>query len=147
MTALPEVPEAVKQAFRAAKTNLGGRAPELAMIVELFPAVLERFQEVFICVDALDEFVVEYRAGFLRAMHQILEQSQNAKLFVTARSHIQSVLKGNIPLDISIITIQPLFSDIKLFLETKLDTDPHPQAMNGRLRSEFLKKIKKPSEM
>ena len=145
VTGLPGIPEVVIQAFRAAKPHLGGRAPALAKIIELFPAVLERFQRVFICVDALDEFVVEYRAQFLRSLRQVLDKSPNTRLLLTARPHIRLDLESNILLDLSIITIQPLFSDVESYLATKLDTDPHPGAMDGGLRSEIMKKIPKES--
>ena len=142
---LAEIPEAVTQAFRTAKPHLGGRAPALEKIVGLFPAVLERFQRVFICVDALDEFVVEYRAQFLRSLRQVLDRSPNTRLFLTARPHIRLELESNIPLDLSIITIQPPFSDIESYLATKLDTDPYPRAMDGGLRSEIMTTIPKES--
>ena len=58
---LPEIPGTIRQAFDAARIQLGGRGLKLVELVELFPAVLERFKEAFICVDALDEFVQEYR--------------------------------------------------------------------------------------
>jgi len=142
---LAEIPEAVTQAFRTAKPHLGGRAPALAKIVELFPAVLERFQRVFICVDALDEFVAEYRAQLLLSLHQVLDRSPNTRLFLTARPHIRLELESNIPLDLSIIAIQTPSSDIEGYLATKLDTDPHPRAMDGGLRSEIITKILKES--
>ncbi|RPB03482.1 hypothetical protein L873DRAFT_1633870, partial [Choiromyces venosus 120613-1] len=89
-TALPETPEAISEAFQAAKSHLGGRAPQLAKIMELFPGVLASFQQVFICVDALDELLVEYKVEFMRSLRQILEGSPHAKLFLTGRPHIQS---------------------------------------------------------
>ncbi|RPA93176.1 hypothetical protein L873DRAFT_1706636, partial [Choiromyces venosus 120613-1] len=95
----------------------------------------------FICVDALDEFVEEQRAGLLLSLHQILEKPSNTKLFLTGRPHIGSELKSNTPLHTSIVLIQPLFSDIEMHLATKLDTDPHPRAMDNRLRSEIMTKI------
>ena len=142
---LPEIPETIRGAFHAARKQLGGRALELAKLVELFPAVLGHFKEVFICVDALDEFVQEYRPRFLRSLRQIVDKSPNARLFLTARPYIESELDSTGLPDIDIITIQPSFSDIEKYLVEKLDADPYPVAMNDDLRSEIMNKIQRES--
>ena len=145
MRGLPEIPATIRQAFHRARIQLGGRGLKLAGLVELFPAVLGRFKAVFICVDALDEFVQEYRPRFLRSLHQIVDGSPNARLFLTARPHIQSELGRMVPPDIGIISIQPSFSDIEKYLMEKLDADLHPVAMNNDLRSEIISKIQRDS--
>ena len=142
---LPEIPETITKAFDAARTQLGGRGLKLAELEGLFPAVLGRFKVVFICIDALDEFVQEYRPRFLRSLRQIVDKSPNARLFITARPHIQSELGGRSPPDMGIITIQPSFSDIEKYLVEKLDADPHPVAMSDDLRSEIISKIQRDS--
>ncbi|KAG0641865.1 hypothetical protein HOY80DRAFT_918402 [Tuber brumale] len=150
VTRLPEIPEAITQAFREAKTHLGERAPELAKIIGLFPAVLERFQQAFICVDGLDELAAHHRSLFLRSLHQILDESPNTRLFLTARAHtgIESDLERNIPLNTSIITIRPRPRDIEEYLVTKLNADLHPREMDDTLRLEIMTTIpKKASEM
>ena len=145
---LDEIPQAIIQAFNEARAHLGGRVLELAGLVELFSAVLGRFQQVFICIDELDEFVPEYRARLLCSLHQIVVTSPNARLFLTLRPYIQPDLESNIPLDMGIITIQPRFSDIRTYLLTRLDADPHPAAMDNELRSEIMARIsRKSSEM
>ncbi|KAG0637216.1 hypothetical protein HOY80DRAFT_1138502 [Tuber brumale] len=115
VTPLPEVPEAIKQVFREAMTHVTGWAPELTKLIELFLLVLERFHQVLILVGALDGFVAEYRVGFLRSLHLILDKSPNTKF------------------------------DIERYLATKLDTDPHHGAMNYNLRSEIFAKVLKES--
>ena len=142
---LPEIPETIRQAFHAARARLGGRALELGKLVELFPAVLGRFKEVFICVDALDEFILEYRPRFLHSLRQIADTSPNARLFLTARPHIQSELGSRVPPDMGMITIQPSFSDIETYLVEKLDADSYPMAMDDDLRSQIIAKIKRES--
>jgi len=144
LAGLDEIPQAIIQAFYEARAHLGGRVLKLAKLVELLSAVLERFQQVFICVDALDEFVPEYRARLLRSLRQIVDTSPNARLFLTLRPYIQD-LESNIPLDMGIITIQPRFSDIQTYLVTRLDADPHPAAMDNELRSEIMTRIPRES--
>ena len=138
---LPEIPVIIRQAFQAARTQLGGRELELAELVGLFPAVLRRFKEVFICVDALDEFIVGYRPRFLRSLCQIVDKSPKVRIFLTARPHIQSELGSGAPPDMGIITVQPSLNDIEKYLVEKLDADPHLAAMDTNLRSEIMTKI------
>ena len=142
---LPEIPETITQAFHAARTQLGGRALDLAELVELFPAVLGHYKGVFICVDALDEFVPEYRPRFLRSLRQIVDKSPNARLFLTARPHIESELGSKVSPEMGIITIEPSFGDIETYLVEKLDADPYIVAMNDDLRSEIIAKIQRES--
>ena len=142
---LPEIPEAITQAFHKTRTQIGGRALELAELVGLFPTVLRDFEEVFICVDALDEVLQEYRPRFLRSLCQIVDESSNTRLFLTARPHIKSELWSMGLLHMGIITIQPSFSDIEVYLVEKLDADPYPAAMSDDLRSEIMAKIQRES--
>ena len=142
---LPEIPEKITQDFHAAKTQLGRRALDLEELVGLFPAVLGHFKVVFICIDALDEFVQEYRPRFLRSLRQIVDESPNARLFLTSRPHIQSELGTRVPPDMGIISIQPSFGDIERYLVEKLDADSYPVAMNDDLRSEIMTKIQRES--
>ena len=142
---LPEIPETITQAFHVARRQLGGRVLGLVELLELFPAVLGHFKEVFICVDALDEFVPEYRPRFLCSLRQIVDKSPNARLFLTGRPHIQLEIGSRVPPDMDIITIQPSFGDIEKYLVGKLDADPHPVAMSDDLRSEIMTKIQQES--
>ena len=145
MRGLPEIPETITQAFHKARTQIGGRALELAELVGLFPTVLKNFEEVFICVDALDEVLQEYRPRFLRSLCQIVDDSPNARLFLTARPHIESELSNTDSPFMRIITIQPSLGDIEVYLVEKLDADPYPAAMSDDLRSEIMAKIQRES--
>lgn len=141
VTALPKIPKEIAGAFLAAQGHIGGRAPRLSQILGMFPRVLACFRQAFICVDALDELVVEHRSEFLCGLRQILEKSPNTKLFLTGRSHIQSELENRTPCAISVISIQPSMDDIKSYLKTKLDSDPDSEAMDASLRLEIVTKI------
>jgi len=141
VNALPKIPEEIAEAFLAERGHIGGRAPRLSQILGMFPRVLARFRQAFICVDALDELVAEHRVEFLCGLCEILEKSPNTRLFLTGRSPIQPELESRIPRTISVISIQPSMDDIKSYLETKLDSDPDPEAMDTSLRREIMTKI------
>ena len=74
-----------------------------------------------------------------------MDKSPNARLFLTARPHIQSELDSTGPSDMGIITIQPSSDDIETYLVEKLDADPCPLGMSDNLRSEIMTKIRKES--
>jgi len=139
--ALPKIPKEIVEAFLAAQGHIGGRVPQLSQILGMFPRVLACFRQAFICVDALDELVVEHRVEFLCGLCEILEKSPNTRLFLTGRSHIQPELESRIPCSISVISIQLSMDDIKSYLETKLASDPDPEAMDASLRQEIMTKI------
>jgi len=65
---LPEVPGDIYEAFQAAKGQLGGPAPQLRKIIDLFPRALAQYKQVFVFVDLLDEIRVEHRAEFIRSL-------------------------------------------------------------------------------
>ncbi|RPA95947.1 hypothetical protein L873DRAFT_1696147, partial [Choiromyces venosus 120613-1] len=139
----PEIPEELIQAFQAAKSHLGGRALSLDKILEIFPQVLASFDKTFICIDALDEFLVEHRAEFLRCLKQVIEESPNTRLFLTGRPYIQAELDKHLTKSASIITVQPSQDDVTRFLIKKLENDPEPEAMDDCLRSEIMERIAK----
>lgn len=141
VTALPKIPKEIAEAFLAAQGHIGGRAPRLSRILGMFPRVLACFRQAFICVDALDELVVEHRSEFLCGLRQILEKSNNTKLFLTGRSHIQPELENRTPSAMSVISIQPSMDDIKNYLETRFNRDPDSEAMDASLRLEIMTKI------
>lgn len=148
VTGMPEIPEELTKAFRAAKGYLGGRALKAKKIIDIFPKVLKYFDRTFICIDALDEFRVGDRTTFLQLLKEIIDISPNTRLFLTGRVHIQLELDKQFNRPITIITVQPRQDDIRQYLTTKLDKDLGDGAMDDKLREEIITNIpKKDSEM
>lgn len=136
--ALPEIPDEIVQAFYASKEHLGGRGIRPPKILELFPQVLSRFRETFICIDALDELLLEQRAELLRLLKQVLQKSPTTRMLLTGRPQIYNELPKNLTRSAGMIVIQPSKEDIKAFIAAKLDNDPDPEVMTEQLKSEIM---------
>lgn len=136
--ALPEIPDEIVQVFRASKEHLGGKGIRPPKILELFPQILSRFQETFICIDALDELLLEQRAELLRLLKQVLHKSPTTRLLLTGRPQIYNELPRNLTRSAGIIVIQPSKEDIKAFIASKLDNDPDPEVMTDQLKAEIM---------
>lgn len=141
ITGMPEIPEELTEAFRAAKGHLGGRALKVEKMIDIFPKVLQHFDRTFICIDALDEFRVGDRAMFLQLLKKITDKCPNTRLFLTGRLHIQQELGKQFNRPIVTITVQPRHDDIKQYLATKLDNDFGDGAMDDNLREEIIANI------
>ncbi|RPA95711.1 hypothetical protein L873DRAFT_1697016 [Choiromyces venosus 120613-1] len=135
---LPEVPGVIKEAFQTAKGQLGGRAPQLHKIIDLFPKVLALYEQAFIFIDALDELHIELRVEFIRALGQIARESPNTQIFVTGRLHVQAELDRHLTKSLSTISINPKDEDLRAYLKMRLHTDPDPDAMDDDLKHEIL---------
>jgi len=87
VSGLEELPEELKKAFRKEKWNIGGRSLELPDFRRILKPVLGLFKQVFICIDALDEFLAEDRLGFIEELRWILQESPDVRLFLTGGPH------------------------------------------------------------
>jgi len=94
VSGLEEIPEAVVRGFRHQKKVIGGRGLQVSGILGMFQAIATT-KRTFICVDALDECVPEHRTIILESLGQIVQGSQNTRIFVTGRSHVRSEVERN----------------------------------------------------
>ena len=139
---LGEVPEEIARAYEYQKKVIGGRGPQLSDIVKMLQ-ITSSEKPTFICIDALDECVAEYRVKLLNALNKILQKSPRARtrIFLTGRPHIQDEIEKRLPGRVATIRITPRRSDIIRYLQSRLDEDTTPDATDSRLEADILKKI------
>jgi len=137
---LGEVPGEIVEAYEDQKTVIGGRAPQLQDIVKMLQATSSQ-KRMFICVDALDECAAEYRVKLLDSLDQIIQKSPGTRIFATGRPHILDEVWRRIPGRVTIVRIAPKRSDIIGYLRTRLSEDTNPDAMDGSLEADILRKI------
>jgi len=140
VSGLEGVPEEIAQAYEDQKKVICGRKPQLVDIVKMLQATASR-KRTFICIDALDECVAECRIKLLDSLDKILQGSPGTRIFVTGRPHVQDEVNERISARVSTIHITPKRPDIISYLNTKLDGDTMPDAMNGSLKEEILEKL------
>ena len=140
------IPEYIREAFREAKKEFGGRKLRVLDMVEILKKAIGSLPRVFICTDALDECTAKHRRELLKSLQEIVRISPNIRVFLTGRPHIEDeILKyfsGALRMPLC-----PTDADIKSYLKMRLDDDTDPNAMDDELRADIMRIILKISEM
>ena len=134
------IPELVRRVFLEGKRGFGGRALQLADLVEILKRTIAPLPEVFICIDGLDECLPKNRRELLESLQGIVRASPTTRMFLSGRPHVRDEIKGFFPAAI-MIAIIPTILDIERYLEMRLDRDTAPNAMDDNLRAEILRVI------
>jgi len=95
----------------------------------------------FICIDALDECVPEYRVKLLESLQRILHMSPNTRIFLTGRFHVRDEVEKYLSQRVATVLITPTNADIIRFLKAKLREDTTVDAMNNTLEEDIIKNI------
>jgi len=140
VSGLEEVPKEIVKAYEDQKQVIGGRGPRLADIVKMLQKTAP-MKRTFICIDALDECVAQYRVEILDSLNQIQRVSPGTRMFVTGRPHIEAEVGRHLSGRGRALRITPRRHDIISFLHRRLDRDIRPDAMDSNLKADILKKI------
>ena len=135
-----EIPAKIVQAFRDQKKATGGRRLELGEVVEMLQDIASS-QPTFICIDALDECMVEYRGKLLDSLEQILHKSPSTRIFLAGRLHVRDEVEKHLAGRVAAVSIVPTKDDIIQFLRAKLKADATPDAMDSSLEEDIIKNI------
>ena len=137
---LEKIPEGVVQGFRKRKKGIGGRGLQVSGILKMFQAIAA-MKRMFICVDALDECVPEHRMVVLKSLRQILQESPNARIFITGRPQVRSEVEKRLDGAAIVISIRPTEDGVVRYLRDKLRNDTTPEVMSSALEAEIMKAI------
>jgi len=139
---LEEIPAKVIQAFRDQEKVIGGRKLELGEVVEMLSDISSS-RPTFLCIDALDECLVEYRAKLLDSLEQILHKSPGTRIFLAGRLHVRDEVDKRLAGRVAAVSITPSEADIIRFLQAKLREDTTPDEMDKSLEEDIIKNIPK----
>ena len=137
---LKEIPTKITQAFQDQKNIIGGRELGLGEIAEILQDISSS-RPTFICIDALDECMPEYRAELLASLNQILNKSSSTRIFLAGRLHIRDEVEKCLARRVVALSIAPTSDDIIRFLQAKLKEDVIPDAMDKSLEADIIKDI------
>ena len=137
---LEEIPEEISRAYQEQKKALGGQGPRLSDAVKMLQTTSSK-ERTFICIDALDECVPGHRLKLLDSLNEILQKSPGTRIFVTGRPHIRPEIAKRLSGRVASLPISTKRGDIIRYLHSRLEDDTTPDAMNGSLEAEILKKI------
>ena len=140
VSGLEDVPEVVVQDYRNQKKVIGGRGLQVAGILKMLQTITTT-KRTFICVDALDECVPEHRVVILESLGQIVQVSQNTRVFVTGRSHVQNEVERKLDGAVTFVLIEPTREGIVKYLSEKLRSDTTPEIMSSTLKANIMESI------
>ena len=141
------IPEQIRKAFQKANREFGGRGLLLSDMIDILKTTITSLPRLFVCIDALDECTLKHRRDLLGSLREIVAASPNIRVFLTGRPHIeQEIVKCFTQL--VRLPLSPTPSDIRSYLEMRLDRDDDPDAMDDKLRADIIRIIpEKVSEM
>jgi len=141
-----EIPNILREVFRKAKRQRGGRSrlPDLRGVLKTTIASLP---PVFICIDGLDECLPKRLLELLESLRDIVRECPTTKIFLTGRPHIWADIQRYFTKAV-VVPFSPNTDDIRNFVEMRLDRDAEPEAMSDDLRADIVRVIlEKKSDM
>ena len=135
-----EIPEVIDRDFQKEKRVIGGRGLQVSGISNMFQRIAAT-RRTFICVDALDECVPEYRMVVLESLGQILQGSPNTRLFMTGRPHVRSEVEEGLGGAATFLFIRATDDGVVRFLREILRKDTIPRIMRSTLEEDIMKSI------
>jgi len=140
VSGLEDIPANIVKAFRDQEKVIGGRRLELDEIVQMLQDISSS-RPTFICLDAVDECMAEFRAKLLDLLKQILQKSHSTRIFLAGRLYIRDEVEKHLAGRVVAISITPIKDDIIRFLRAKLKEDTTPDAMDKNLEEDIVKNI------
>jgi len=137
---LEKIPAKIIQAFRDQGKVIGGRKLELSEIVEMLQRISSS-RPTFICLDALDECMTEYRGKLLDSLEQILHKLPGTRVFLAGRPHIRDEVEKRLAGRVVAVSVTPTKDDIIRFLQAKLREDTTPDEMDKSLEEDIINNI------
>ena len=141
VTGLEVVPAEIERSFQKARQSFGRRGLLVSEVLKLLSVALKSRKRTFICIDALDECVIEYQPEFLRSLYSIVRDSPNVRLFVTGRPHIQAEHVKHHRGVLRVVVFKPAKADIRIYLERKLQDDSFHGEMDSELEQDIMQLI------
>ena len=129
-----EIPKNIREAFQER------RRPLLPDLVRVLRVLIASLPQVFICIDALDEFLPKDLPELLQSLRDIVRESPKTRIFLTGRPHVTETIQRYFTKAVT-IPISPNQGDIKNYMEMRLERDDQPEAMNKSLRAYIVKTI------
>ena len=137
---LEEIPVKIAKAFQGQKNVVGGRRLELSEIVEMLQDISSS-RLTFICIDAVDECIPEYRVELLDSLKHVLRKSPSIRIYLAGRLQIRDQVEVHLSGRVLAVSIVPIRDDIIRFLRAKLKVDATPDAMDKSLEADIIKSI------
>jgi hypothetical protein len=98
-----------------------GTSPSLQEVAGILTSSLEEFSQVFIVIDAIDEYPEDQRFILLKHLTEQMGLSLNVKLMITSRPHVPA---GPTLPNVETLEIGAMPEDIQKFVNAQIDLLP-----------------------
>ena len=105
-------------------------------VMQMLRTTIASLDQVFICIDGLDEFPQENLPLLLRRLGDIVRDSPRTRIFLTGRPHVQGIVRGQFVGAVAIL-IYPNLRDIRNYVGMRLERDDKPGVMDNDLRADI----------
>ena len=135
LRALPSIPEELTEILLVSHREKNPL--ELAQLRDALRTTSRFFDQIYICLDALDE--CEHVDRLLSSLKQI---PSSVRLFSTGRKHVKSIVQRYFE-DTQTILIEAKESDIRILIQEKVNEDrmKDPEIMDAKLEQDIIEKI------
>ena len=130
------IPDYLREAFQKGQKEFGGRGPRLMDLMRMLKIAIVSIPQVFICVDALDEYLPKYLPELIESLRDIFQECPRTRIFMTRRPHMGGDVRRYFSKAV-VISISPSPHDIRNYVEMRLNRDSEPEAMNRELRADI----------
>ena len=134
---MTDISKDLRRTFQEGKKVAGGRRLLLPDLVRRLKIAIASLHQVFICIDALDEFLPKHLPALLESLGEIIRECPRTRIFLTGRPHVKENIQRYFTKAV-VIPIKPNTDDIRNYLETRLDMDHEPEAMDNSLRADIM---------
>jgi len=134
------IPKDLRDAFQKGKMEFGGRGPRLADLMGMLRAAIASLPRVFICIDALDEFLPKHLPELLESLRDVVRECPGTRVFLTGRPHVTEDIQRYF-YRVAVMRISPNPDDIRDYVEMRMDRDAEPEAMSNDLRADIVRVI------
>ena len=141
INAMEIFPKDISQGIEEKRPAVGKWKLELADIVEILQLITSS-QPTCMCIDGLDECVGAQLVMILDSLELILKKAPGLRIFMTGRPHVQAEIEERLARRVISVLVGPTNKDdIITYLRARLADDETPDAMDGSLEADILKKI------
>ena len=130
------VPKSVSELYRKLKTQ--ERRPQLQDLEQTFLLACQKFDRVFVLVDALDECDIKHRKRFLRSLSD-LQSDKPIRIFVTSRYYEDYInqLFGSCPR----IKVQAQEPDLRKYVSKQVENSNEVDGIDEQSKKAIIERV------
>lgn len=115
--------------------------PKLDEVLHLLKLILQGFDKIYICIDAIDECNDSQRKPFVQSLSTPLSHFKSIRVFVTGRLNMMTLVERSFPVLPCAITLEANEEDIRMYIRRQLETDGNYDDMDEAFKKEIMDKI------